>query len=82
MSKKETSQERDQLDVLIEQYAKQWMTIPGVEAVGISMSHQHPEIVVYASVRTEHLVQQLPSCVEGIPVRISDTDSFRSKPTS
>lgn len=55
-----------------------WMAIPGVEGTGIGLYKGKPCIKVFASKKPEELRGKIPSVVEGYPVVIEQTGTFRA----
>ncbi len=61
-----------------EAYTDQWMEISGVEGTGIGLFEGEPCIKVFSSVPTEELKGKIPPVVEGYPVIIEQTGTFRA----
>ena len=61
-----------------EAHTKEWMTIPGVEGTGIGLCKEKPCIIVFASKTAEELKDRIPSSVEGYPVTIRKSGTFRA----
>ena len=59
-------------------HANEWMNIPGVEGIGIGLCDDQPCIKVYSSKDPEELQRTIPAAVEGYPVRIEQTGTFRA----
>ena len=66
----------------IEQVQKEhiplWMAISGVEGTAIGLSDNKPCIKIFTSVRPHELQGKIPSVVEGYPVIIKETGTFRA----
>ncbi|WP_198650330.1 hypothetical protein [Oceanimonas marisflavi] len=64
-------------------YRDEWMALPEVEGTGIGLCEGTPCIKVYSSRITAELRSKIPLCIEGYPVIIEETGSFRAwKPGS
>jgi hypothetical protein len=61
-----------------ELYTDQWMAIPGVEGTGIGEYKGNPCILVFSSVEPQKLRDKIPSSVEGYPVIIEQTGTFKA----
>ena len=61
-----------------EAHTKEWMTIPGVEGTGIGLCEDKPCIIVFSSRTAEELKDKIPSSVEGYPVTIRKSGTFRA----
>jgi len=55
-----------------------WMEIFGVEGTAISVSEGQPCITIFSSIKAEELQAKIPSIVEGYPVVIKETGTFRA----
>jgi len=55
-----------------------WMAIPGVEGTAIGLFEGKPCIKVFSSVGAATLRSKIPSNVEGYPVIIEETGTFRA----
>ncbi|MEK9135515.1 MAG: hypothetical protein AAB393_00190 [Bacteroidota bacterium] len=60
-----------------EAHTDEWMAIPGVEGTAIGLFKGKPCIKIFASVKSEKLRSKIPSSVEGYPVIIEETGTFR-----
>lgn len=60
-----------------EAHTEEWMNIPGVEGTGIGLCEGKPCIKIYSSKTVEELKGRIPSTVEGYPVTIEKTGTFR-----
>ena len=56
----------------------EWMAIPGVEGTAIGLFEGEPCIRILASVEPRELRARIPSAVEGYPVIIEQTGTFRA----
>ena len=61
-----------------EDHTDEWMEIPGVEGTAIGLSDNKPCITVFSSIKVEELRAKIPSTVEGYPVIIEETGTFRA----
>jgi len=61
-----------------EAHTKEWMTIPGVDGTGIGLCKEKPCIIVYSSKTAEELKDRIPPSVEGYPVTIRKSGTFRA----
>ena len=61
-----------------EAHTDEWMAIPGVEGNAIGLFEGKPCIKIFASVKARKLRNKIPSSVEGYPVIIEETGTFRS----
>ena len=61
-----------------EAYTDEWMAIDGVEGTGIGLFEDEPCIKVFSSRPAEELKDKIPSVVEGYPVIIEETGTFRA----
>ena len=58
-------------------YEKEWLNIPGVQAIGIGMNKQGEQsIVVTVSKLDEKLKKRFPAEVEGVPVELREGGPF------
>ena len=61
-----------------EAHTREWMAIPGVEGAAIGLFKGKPCIKVFSSVKARSLRGKIPSNLEGYPVIIEETGTFRS----
>ena len=61
-----------------EEHTDEWMSIAGVEGTAIGLYEGKPCIKVFSSVSAEQLEGKIPSSVEGHPVIIEETGTFRA----
>ncbi len=61
-----------------EDNTNEWMAIPGVEGTAIGLFEGNPCIKVFSSRKAEQLRPKIPSVVEGYPVIIEETGTFRA----
>ena len=61
-----------------EAHTDEWMAIPGVEGTAIGLYEGKPCIKVFSSVKAQKLRSKIPSSVEGYPVVIEETGTFRA----
>jgi hypothetical protein len=70
--------EKRTIEQVQEAYTDEWMKISGVQGTGIGLSKDKPCIKVFSSVPVEELKDKIPSFVEGYPVIIEETGTFRA----
>jgi len=70
--------EKRTIEQVQEAYTDKWMQIPGVQGTGIGLFEDKPCIKVFSSVPAEELKDKIPSVVEGYPVIIEKTGTFRA----
>ncbi len=70
--------ERRTIEQVQDAYTNEWMAIPGVEGTGIGLCEGQPCIKVYSSRTAEELQGKIPQTVEGYPVTIEKTGTFRA----
>ncbi len=61
-----------------EAHTDEWMAMPGVEGTAIGMSTDKPCILILSSVKASQLRGKIPSTVQGYPVIIQETGTFRA----
>jgi len=59
-------------------HTDEWMAIPGVQGTAIGMSEGTPCILILSSVKASQLQGKIPSKVQGYPVVIQVTGTFRT----
>ena len=70
--------ERRTIKQVQDAYTDEWMAIPGVEGTGIGLCGGKPCIKVYSSITAEELQGKIPQTVEGYPVTVEETGTFRA----
>ena len=79
---KDSEQVKDMSHKTIEQvqeaHTEEWMAIDGVEGTAIGLYEGKPCIKIFSSVPATQLKNMIPSSVEGHPVIIEETGSFRA----
>jgi hypothetical protein len=60
------------------EYTDEWMAIDGVEGVAIGLFEDKPCIKIFSSRKAEELRDKIPSRVEGYPVIIEESGTFRA----
>lgn len=60
------------------EYTDEWLAIPGVEGTAIGLFEDKPCIKILSSKRPEELRPKIPSNVDGYPIIIEETGSFRA----
>lgn len=66
------------IDQVRKEHTDEWMTIPGVEGVAISICDDNPCILILSSVKPQKLQDKIPNTIEGYPVIIKETGTFRA----
>jgi hypothetical protein len=61
-----------------DEHTPEWMAIPGVEGTAIGLYKGKPCIKIFSSVNPQKLKGKIPSTVEGYPVTIEETGTFRA----
>lgn len=61
-----------------QEHTGQWMAIPGVEGTAIGLSEGKSCITIFTSIKAEEIRAKIPSQVEGYPVVIKETGTFRA----
>ena len=59
-------------------HTEEWMSIPGVEGTGIGLCEGKPCIKIFSSKTAEELKGRIPETIEGYPVTIEKTGTFRA----
>ena len=66
------------IEQVLAEHRSQWMSICGVEGVGIGLRDESPCIMVFVSVEPEQVQAQIPHTVENYPVVIELSGGFRA----
>ncbi len=61
-----------------EEHTDEWMAIPGVEGTALGLSKDKPCILILSSVKAQQLRDKIPPMVQGHPVIIKETGTFRA----
>jgi hypothetical protein len=61
-----------------QEHTSQWMATPGVEGTAIGLYKGKPCIKIFSSVKPQKLRGKIPTSVEGYPVIIEETGTFRA----
>ena len=61
-----------------QEHTDEWLAIPGVEGTAIGLSDGKPCIMVFSSIKADKLRAKIPSTVDGYPVVITETGTFRA----
>ena len=69
---------RKTIEQVLKGKTDEWMAIPGVEGTAIGLFEGKPCIKVLASGKPRELRARIPSTVEGYPVVIEETGTFRA----
>jgi hypothetical protein len=70
------AQENATIEQVKDQHVTELMSIEGIEGVGIGEEEDRPVIKIYVSNASRELRQQVPTELEGYPVRIEVTGEF------
>ena len=76
--KESVVEERRTIKQVQDAYTDKWMAIPGVEGTGIGLCGDKPCIKVFSSRTAKELQEMIPQTIEGYPVTIEETGSFRA----
>ena len=60
-----------------EEHAREWMSIPGVVAIGVGELAGKPCIRVFAAKKTTDVIERIPSQAGGYPVVIEEAGEIR-----
>lgn len=63
---------------IIKRHGKALLAIPGVAGVAEGKHNRKPCILVFVAHRSDELVKQVPSDIEGYPVRIEESGEFKA----
>jgi hypothetical protein len=66
------------IEEVLKQHTDSWMTIDGVEGTAIGLFENKPCIKIFTSIKTEDLRFKIPMTIEGYPVIIEETGTFRA----
>jgi hypothetical protein len=66
------------IEQVLTENTKQWMAIGGIAGTAVGVYKGRPCIKIYTTVEPCKVRDQLPSRIEGYPVIIEQTGSFRS----
>jgi hypothetical protein len=69
---------RKTIEQVQEEHTEEWMAIDGVEGIAIGLYKNKPCIKIFSSKKADNLRGQIPSTVEGYPVIIEETGTFRA----
>ncbi len=75
---KESAVAKRTIEQVQDAHTQKWMNIPGVEGTGIGLCEGKPCIKILSSIAAEELRGEIPSVVEGYPVTIEETGTFRA----
>lgn len=62
-----------------QQFSSHWMSLSGVEAVGVGQFEGLACIRIFASVISPELKQAIPDSIEGVPIRLERTEPFSQR---
>ncbi|MHC4362763.1 MAG: hypothetical protein ACYSTZ_08050 [Planctomycetota bacterium] len=66
------------IEQVLNERTAEWMAIPGVEGTAIGIFEGRPCIRVFTSSKLRQVQAKIPSTVEGYPVIIEQTGTFRA----
>jgi hypothetical protein len=69
---------RKTIEQVQEEHTEEWMAIDGVEGIAIGLYKNKPCIKIFSSKKADNLRGKIPSTVEGYPVIIEETGTFRA----
>ncbi len=75
---KESTVSEKTIEQVQDAHTKEWMSIPGVEGTGIGLCEGKPCIKIFSSKTAEELKGRIPATIEGYPVTIEETGTFRA----
>jgi hypothetical protein len=67
------------IEEVLRTHTPDWMAVPGVVGTGIGLCEGGPCLKVFAAERTLEIRERIPASVEGYPVMIETTGSFRAR---
>lgn len=70
--------QKKSIQEIIQKYDDVWLSIPGVEGIGIGELDKKPCIVIFASIPEDKLGKQIPKYIEGYPVTVKETGTFEA----
>ncbi len=76
--KKEQPMPDKTIEQVLQDNTDKWMAILGVEGTAIGLCEGKPCIRIFTSAKPQQLKDKMPSKVEGYPVIIEETASFRA----
>jgi hypothetical protein len=77
-SEKGSSMSQKTIEQVQQEHTRQWLTIPGVEGTAIGLFEGKRCITIFTSVKADELRNKIPSQVEGYPIVIKETGTFRA----
>jgi hypothetical protein len=66
------------IEQVLQDRTDEWMAIPGVEGTAIGISEGRPCIRIFTSSKTHDVRAKISSTVEGYPVVVEETGTFRA----
>ena len=66
------------IETVLAERTEEWMALEGVTGTAIGLCDDEPCIVVFLLRDSEELVRQIPTSVEGYPVDIRVSGTFRA----
>jgi len=68
------------IEAVLNEYAEQWMSIPGVVGTAQGLHGSTPCIKVYVAEKTPALEEQIPDVLHGHPVVLEEVGELRALP--
>ena len=65
------------IEQVLKDNTSKWLDIRGIEGTAIGLCHDQPCIKIFTSIQPEEIQTMIPAAVEGYPVVIEYTGSFR-----
>jgi hypothetical protein len=75
---KESLMAEKTIEQVQEAHTDEWMAIDGVEGTAIGLFGGKPCIKIFLSIQAGQLKEKIPSIIEGYPVIIVETGTFRA----
>ena len=66
------------VEQVLAEHTDEWMVIPGIEGTAIGLFEGKPCIKIFLSKKAEDMRGMIPSTIEGYPVIIEETGTFRA----
>ena len=75
---KERSMSERTIEQIQEEHTEKWMAIPGIVGTAIGLFEGRPCIKIFTSRKEKQLRAKIPMTIEGYPVIIEETGTFRA----
>lgn len=66
----------DEAAIVKQQYEQKWMAMEEVAAIGIGRAGEETGIIISVTEHPEKVRREIPSRIEGVPIKIKKTGSF------